>query len=1080
MYLFAGKRRQSDVASFLQQAHDEGRINLTLEEYDLELSPDHDLTDLSIWEDIWATLAEGGWTLIVSPPCNTFSRARFHFQEWPGPRPLRNFNCPRGFPWLSQHHRAVVEEANLFVDRCIKACLVCHSAGGKFIIEHPEDLGLVKDERPGSIWQWTEILDLIPTCGAITFAIQQCHFGALTPKPTRFLGTLATDDKRCHAGLPRFDKIGAYRGPLPKSCGHVHKHKLLGKTANKWNTSPSASYPPGLCEFLAGLVLNAAHSFGRGSKNQQDKGQTFSADNTTSDTAEFTTPGGSSSRGGAKASVGGGSSSVGGSSSLVTAKDPTCGGSSSTTTPGLTAEKSSTADDAVVVDLTVNENEEADEFDMERCCNYGSPIKVEWDGKVHDFIDGFGLCSPTRWHPRARGHKRCLKMKQLASQTFQCLQDGVSEALQDVRLDAFKLVTGKLQSSPFTEELLMKVRTRIAALLRDPEDAMTKDTGQPFYLRLLAQWLEVYQDPDVDCLVSNSDSFATGVNVGVEDPLPRSPQIFPPKVKHRRLDDTEFNPIADNYVSGQLSAKELEEKFREEEALGRMEPSKMAVLKARFGDKLRVAAMAAIVKPDGGVRPLHDATHSVMVNHAITYRDQLQCPGPAEVATVVREAVESREAPFCVSADIRAAHRLVKIREADWPYICCRSDSNSETVWINKTGTFGVSSAPYWWSKLFAAVGRFVGHVLQSSVFWHMVYVDDLHGAFTGERKFVCLWIWLLAFEVIGTPFGYHKFKGGFSSDFVGFHLRYDRCEVGITTKRGTWLIDWIKALEGKKFVVPAREFSEFLGRLSFVAQLLTWLKPHLAPLFAWGSVASPGLVGRLPDTVILTLKYILGELSSESFLVSARRPVYFETEQFRTDAKCADDYIVLGGWELKSKRWFSLRLTRKEVPYLFKPCGGGSQWASTSAELLASLTALHAFGWLSVASTRRTMALSLCGGTDNLANDSLSTKRSTTKWPLMLINMQLSAALSKARLNLRLRWRPREENVEADQLTNEIFEGFSPSLRVPLSFEDVDVRLVEELWETKLQFDAARQESKDSKKVADGSKKRKFEKSEW
>ena len=987
----------------------------------------------------------------------------------------------------------MVEEANLFIDRCIKACLACHSAGGKFIIEHPEDLGLVKDERPGSIWQWAEILDLIPNCGAITFAIQQCHFGAPTPKPTRFLGTLATDDKRCHAGLPRFDKVGAYKGPLPKSCGHSHKHKLLGKTANRWNTSPSASYPPGLCEFLAGLVLNAVHSFGRGNKNQRDKVKTFSADNTTGET-ELTTSGGSSSLGDTKVPTCGGSSSIGGSSSRVTGKVLECGGSSSTDTTVLPAEKSGTADNAtvlpaeksgtadnaLVVDLTLNETEEPDEFDMEKCCNYGSPIKVEWDGKVHDFIDGFGLCSPTRWHPRARGHKRSLEMKQLASQTFQCLQDGVSEALQDVRRDAFKLVTGKLQSSPFSEDLLMKVRARIAALLRDPGDAMVRDTGQPFYLRLLAQWLEVFQDPDVDSLVNNSDSFATGVNVGVEDPLPRSPQIFPPKVKHRRLDDTEFNPIADNYVSGQLSAKELEEKFREEEALGRMEPSKLAVLKAKFGDKLRVAAMAAIVKPDGGVRPLHDATHSVMVNHAITYRDQLQCPGPAEVATVVREAVESREAPFCVSADIRAAHRLVKIREADWPYICCRSDSNSETVWINKTGTFGVSSAPYWWAKLFAAVGRFVGHVLQSSVFWHMVYVDDLHGAFTGGRKFECLWIWLLAFEVIGTPFGYHKFKGGFSSDFVGFHLRYDRCEVGITEKRGTWLVDWIKALEVKRYVVPSREFSEFLGRLSFVAQLLTWLKPHLAPLFAWGSVASPGLVGRLPDTVILTLRYILGELSTETFLVSAKRPVYFEVEQFRTDAKCADDYIVLGGWELKSKRWFSLRLTRKEVPYLFKPCGGGSQWASTSAELLASLTALHAFGWLSRASTRRTVALSLCGGTDNQANDSLSTKRSTTKWPLMLINMQLSSALSKARLNLRLRWRPREENVEADQLTNENFEGFPPNLRIQLSFEEIDLRLVEELWETKLQFDAARQESKDSKRLSDGSKKRKFEKSEW
>ena len=140
----------ASLASFLQQAHDEGRIKLTLKEYDLELSPEHDLTNLAIWEDIWKTLQEGGWMLIVSPPCNTFSRARFHFQDSPGPRPLRNINWPRGFPWLSQHHKTVVEEANMFVDRCIAACISCHAAGGSFIIEHPEDLGLVKGERPGS------------------------------------------------------------------------------------------------------------------------------------------------------------------------------------------------------------------------------------------------------------------------------------------------------------------------------------------------------------------------------------------------------------------------------------------------------------------------------------------------------------------------------------------------------------------------------------------------------------------------------------------------------------------------------------------------------------------------------------------------------------------------------------------------------------------------------------------------------------------------------------------------------------------------------------------------------------------
>ena len=44
----------------------------------------------------------------------------------------------------------------------------------------------------------------------------------------------------------------------------------------------------------------------------------------------------------------------------------------------------------------------------------------------------------------------------------------------------------------------------------------------------------------------------------------------------------------------------------------------------------------------------------------------------------VREATATREAPFCVSVNIKAAHRLVKIREADWCYQACRADSGSQ------------------------------------------------------------------------------------------------------------------------------------------------------------------------------------------------------------------------------------------------------------------------------------------------------------------------------------------------------------------------------------------------------------------
>ena len=215
-------------------------------------------------------------------------------------------------------------------------------------------------------------------------------------------------------------------------------------------------------------------------------------------------------------------------------------------------------------------------------------------------------------------------------------------------------------------------------------------------------------------------------------------------------------------------------------------------------------------------------------------------------------------------------------------------------------------------------------------------------------------------------------------------------------------------------------------------------------------------MVGRLPDTVILTLQYILAEMSpmsAESFMVSAKRPLYLGLEQFRTDAKCTDECVVLGGWELESKRWFSLRLGEDQVPFLFKPDGGGSQWASTSAELLATLLALHAFDWLAP----------------------------SCKWPLMPINMQLSSALARARLSLNLKWRQREENVEADNLTNEIFDDFDPAAMVHVKFSDLDLSLVHALWKTKQLFiDASKLDAKQQAVSGEIVKKRKLDKTPW
>ena len=188
------------------------------------------------------------------------------------------------------------------------------------------------------------------------------------------------------------------------------------------------------------------------------------------------------------------------------------------------------------------------------------------------------------------------QVKKLAEDTFQLLEDTVVSTVGDIRREAFRLATGNMHSSHFDSMVLSCLRARWSKLLRSPTQALIVDDGQPFLLRGLAQWLQMFGDPDFSILVDGEDCFATGVWVGVDKPLPRPrcPQVFPEKLKHRKLDETEFNPIACSYPSAQVSSKELEEKFKEEEQLGRMFPTTLPVSVAKYGsEKVRVASMAA-------------------------------------------------------------------------------------------------------------------------------------------------------------------------------------------------------------------------------------------------------------------------------------------------------------------------------------------------------------------------------------------------------------------------------------------------------------------------------------------------------
>ena len=577
--------------------------------------------------------------------------------------------------------------------------------------------------------------------------------------------------------------------------------------------------------------------------------------------------------------------------------------------------------------------------------------------------------------------------------------------------------------------------------------AMVVPERQPFLLGLVGQSLEAFGDPDYSVYMEGTDSFWNGVPVGYDEPLPRIPAVFPPKEKARPLDDSEFNNMACNYKSAEGMADDLEKKFREEEQLGRMVPTTLGRLKADFPDRTPlVAAMGAIRKPNGDVRPLHDGTHFVQLNNQIIFQDQLQYPGPEDAAHMVRHIQEEQEAVFALSADIASAHRLVKIRRRDWPLLGCKARSEDKTIWINCVGTFGISSASYWWSRLFSGIGRLAAYIMQQQNWWQRVYVDDLHLTCLGARKFVNMWIILLIYELVGTPFSYKKFSGGLKVQFVGYLLDYRECLIGITKKRGEWLVNFIEEMRKAGGTVLLRRFNEFVGRLGFVARVLVWLKPFMAPLYTWSSVLDRSSVATAPRLVSLVMRFLSEQLHDCTYVHTCRRPEGLSQELFRTDAKCELGRVVLGGVHLISGAWFSVELRPEQAPYLFKD-GGESQWASTTAELLAVLVALHLFGFVGGPVKHVTTPIKISAGTDNLANEHLIKKGLTTRWPLCLVYMQMTKALMDSRLMVQLNWRPRDQNALADALTNEDFSGVDIQKRIHVDWTKLDFSWIWKLW---------------------------------
>ena len=90
---------------------------------------------------------------------------------------------------------------------------------------------------------------------------------------------------------------------------------------------------------------------------------------------------------------------------------------------------------------------------------------------------------------------------------------------------------------------------------------------------------------------------------------------------------------------------------------------------------------------------------------------------------------------------------------------------------------------------------------------------------------------------------------------------------------------------------------------------------------------------------------------------------------------------------------------------------------------------------------------VSLTYSTDNQGNSFLLDRMLTTRYPLGVVLMELAHQMKKRRLLLRARWLPRDENQEADDLTNDEFRHFDPKKRIRVELKDLKFRVMDSLF---------------------------------
>ena len=683
----------------------------------------------------------------------------------------------------------------------------------------------------------------------------------------------------------------------------------------------------------------------------------------------------------------------------------------------------------------------------------GDPTWAGHGGRARGLRDGGGLCSPGRWPPSRR------RLPPLGTTLATLLIKVVEEAEQSHGEGFCRRVVGQLACGRATDDPLRGMdqvaarKVEEAMALRGfARDGLPEHPGNVIDMELLGFVARELGDPDWRALAI----YRRGVRLGWHHRMPRTPAVYERKTRWAPQvgDAGSAQAWASNYRSVEAVGDHALKTFTEQCHQGMMLRMNYAEAKRRFGERLRVAALGAVGEGEDA-RIIHDGSHHVKVNGAIRVRDQDESPTASDIHAVLNaEVEEGGPRTFALAFDVSKAHRRIPVDERDWGLQACSliprgtAPEEADEVFVNTVGTYGIGSASYWWNRFGALLQRVAVCVGGGcGLRWLLRFADDYLALVQGENIWKPLLVTVLMFRLFRVPLKWTKFRGGVQLEWIGYWLDLDQRLTGISDRRCAWASRWCREMASSRTVAP-REFREGLGRLGFAAGMLRFVRPFLGPLYTWTSVVEGEKTATVPPMVKLVLEWLAEQFEGRE-RVPYGVPITHTGERYRADAKAEGDKVVLGGWEVRGSgghpgqaRWYSLRLTRADIPWAYTR---GDPFRSIAAlELLATLVCVLVFE-----PREPTLAgglISLTAAGDNQSNGFTLDRLASTKYPLYLVLMEVSEQLRSRNLLLSVAWRPRDENEEADALTNENFTGFDLSKRIDVKWEDLSFRVLPKL----------------------------------